>query len=44
MARNPEDFENGNADRRQILKALGLMATGAFVVNRVLAPAASRFQ
>jgi catechol 2,3-dioxygenase-like lactoylglutathione lyase family enzyme len=33
MARNPEDFVNGKADRRQILQALGLMATGVFVAS-----------
>jgi catechol 2,3-dioxygenase-like lactoylglutathione lyase family enzyme len=33
MACNLEDFEKRKADRRQILKALGLMATGAFVAT-----------
>src|ERR1700752_1065412 len=31
MARKLEDCENGKADRRQILQALGVMAAGAFV-------------
>jgi catechol 2,3-dioxygenase-like lactoylglutathione lyase family enzyme len=33
MARKLEDFENGKADRRQILRALGFIAAGAFVAS-----------
>src|ERR1700732_1038645 len=33
MARNLEDFEERKADRRQILQALGLIATCAFVAS-----------
>ena len=33
MARNLQDFENGKADRRRILQALGVMAAGAFVAS-----------
>lgn len=33
MAHNPKDFESSKPDRRQILQALGLMATGAFAVG-----------
>jgi catechol 2,3-dioxygenase-like lactoylglutathione lyase family enzyme len=33
MARNLQDFENGKADRRRILQALGVMAAGAFVAG-----------
>ncbi len=41
MERDPRNFEGGKTDRRQILQALGLIATGAFAASAIPKTAAA---